>query len=60
MDSEIFDRSIDNTLKIAEKCNLIIDMGKSILPNYPVPANHTVESYLNKIAREGLIIDLVK
>jgi DNA polymerase-3 subunit alpha len=46
--------AIDNTLKIAEKCSLTIPLGKSILPHYPVPPNHTVESYLNKIARKGL------
>jgi DNA polymerase-3 subunit alpha len=46
--------AIDNSLKIAEKCSLQIPLGKSILPHYPVPPNHTAESYLNKIAREGL------
>ena len=54
LDPEMFNRALDNTVHIAEKCNLIIDMGKSILPHYPVPANHTVESYLNKVARECL------
>lgn len=46
--------AIDNTLKVADKCSLNIPMGKSILPHYPVPPNYTPESYLNKIAREGL------
>jgi len=55
LDEEIFNRAIDNTVAVAEKCNIIIEMGKSILPNYPVPATYTSESYLNKIAREGLI-----
>ena len=55
MDEEIFNRAIDNTVKISEKCNLILDMGKSILPNYPIPKNHTVESYLDKIVRENLL-----
>ncbi|OGI23530.1 MAG: DNA polymerase III subunit alpha [Candidatus Melainabacteria bacterium RIFOXYA2_FULL_32_9] len=54
LDPEIFDKAIDNTVEISEKCNLIIDMGKSILPHYPVPPNHTVESYLDQVAREGL------
>lgn len=54
LDEETFEQAIDNTVKIADKCNLIIDMGKSILPQYPVPANHTIESYLDKVAREGL------
>ncbi|MGD9579808.1 MAG: DNA polymerase III subunit alpha [Vampirovibrionia bacterium] len=46
--------AIDNTLKIAEKCSITLPLGKTVLPYYPVPANHTDESYLNKIAREGL------
>ena len=54
LEPEVFEKAIDNTVKIAEKCNLIIDMGKSILPHYPVPPNHTAESYLDKVARDGL------
>lgn len=46
--------AIDNTLKVADKCSLTIPMGKSLLPYYPVPPNHTPETYLNKIARKGL------
>ena len=55
LDEETFNSAIDNTVKISEKCNLILDMGKSILPNYPIPKNHTVESYLDKIVRENLL-----
>ena len=54
MEEETFNRAIDNTVKISEKCNLILDMGKSILPNYPIPKNHTVESYLDKVVRENI------
>lgn len=54
LDDETFDRSIKNSIEVSEKCKLIIEMGKSLLPHYPIPANHTVESYLNKVAREGL------
>lgn len=54
LDEETFETAIENTVKVAEKCNLIIEMGKSVLPHYPVPANHTNESYLSKVAREGL------
>ncbi len=54
LDEDIFEQAIDNTVKIAEKCNLILEMGKSILPYYPIPANHSVESYLDKVVRDGL------
>lgn len=54
LEEDIFNRAIDNTVKISEKCNLILEMGKSILPNYNIPKTHTVESYLDKIVRENL------
>lgn len=54
LDDETFNKSIQNTIDVSEKCKLIIEMGKSLLPDYPIPANHTVESYLNKVARVGL------
>lgn len=54
LDKSLFDKAIENTIKIADKCNLIIDMGKSLLPHYEVPSSHTIESYLNKVARNGL------
>ncbi len=43
-----------NTLEIAQKCNLILDFGRIMLPNYDVPRGHTIESYLNKLAWDGL------
>jgi len=54
LDEEIFNTAIENTVKIADKCNLILNMGESILPNYPIPPNHTIESYLEKVVKEGL------
>lgn len=54
LDSETFDKAIANTVEIAEKCHLIIEMGKSPLPHYEVPKGHTAESYLELKVREGL------
>lgn len=54
MDSETFEQAIKNTVEIAEKCHLIIEMGNSPLPHYDVPKSHTVESYLHFKVREGL------
>lgn len=55
MDSETFEQAIANTVEIAEKCHLIIEMGNSPMPHYDVPKTHTVESYLEQKVREGLI-----
>lgn len=54
LDSETFEKAIANTVEIAEKCHLIIEMGNSPLPRYEVPKTHTVESYLEYKVREGL------
>lgn len=54
LDSETFEKAIRNTVEIAEKCHLIIEMGNSPLPNYDVPKTHTVETYLDFKVREGL------
>ncbi len=53
MDSETFDECIQNTVDIAEKCHLTLELGKSPLPDYKVPANHTIESYLEYLVFEG-------
>ena len=54
MDSAMFDECIQNTVEVAEKCHLILEMGKSPLPHYEVPPGHTVESYLDLKVHEGL------
>jgi DNA polymerase-3 subunit alpha len=46
--------AIDNTLAIAERCNLQIPTGEFHLPQFPVPAGYTLSSYLGEVARNGL------
>ena len=53
MDSETFDRCISNTVKIAEKCEKLC-IGKSPLPNYPVPDGYTNETYLAYLVHCGM------
>ncbi len=43
-----------NTLAVAERCNLTLEFGTFHLPRYVVPDGHTLESYLEHQAREGL------
>jgi DNA polymerase-3 subunit alpha len=43
-----------NTLAVAERCNLTLEFGSFHLPHYVVPTGHTLESYLEQLAREGL------
>jgi len=43
-----------NTLAVAERCNLSLEFGTFHLPRYAVPDGHTLESYLEQLAREGM------
>jgi DNA polymerase III subunit alpha len=45
--------AIANTLRIAERCNLEINMSAFHLPPFDVPQGHTVDSYFEKVVREG-------
>ena len=54
MDTETFNQCIQNTVDIAEKCHLILELGKSPLPDYKVPSGYDNESYLQHLVYEGL------
>ncbi len=54
LDSETFEKAIENTAVIADKCHVIIKMGENILPSFEVPANHTIASYLGYLVRKGI------
>lgn len=54
MDAQTFEECINNTFEIAEKCHLILELGKSPLPDYKVPKNYTLESYLEYLVYEGV------
>ncbi|MBI2063898.1 MAG: DNA polymerase III subunit alpha [Candidatus Yanofskybacteria bacterium] len=46
--------ALENTTKIAERCNVEIELGKSQLPPYPLPAGHDADSYLRELTYAGL------
>ena len=46
--------AIENSIKIAEKCNVEIPIGKWILPIFPLPEGETSESYFATLANKGL------
>ena len=45
---------ITNTKKIASICNVEIELGKVMIPKYPVPAHETERSLLHKKVWQGL------
>ena len=47
--------SCDNTLLIAERCNVTLREGENLLPAFTVPDGHTEDSWLKSEAELGLI-----
>lgn len=47
--------AIENTINIADRCNVEIKLGKWIMPVFDVPKNMTASEYLQKLVEEGLI-----
>ena len=46
--------SCDNTLLIAERCNVTLREGENLLPKFTVPESETEDSWLRKEASKGL------
>ncbi len=47
--------AVENTVKIAEKCNVEFEFGHTILPNYDVPEQYATHyDYLEKLTVDGL------
>ena len=46
--------ALENTHKIAERCNVEIEFGVTKLPKYEVPEGYDSWSYLNKLCYDGL------
>ena len=47
-------QALANTLKIAEQCNLEIELGKVLLPYFAVPNGQTADDYLTSLCEQGL------
>jgi len=45
---------ISNTKKVADACNLEIELGKITLPLFPVPNGKTPDEYLKELCNQGL------
>ena len=46
--------ALDNTVKIAEQCNVEFDFNTIHLPQYEVPKGYTPDSYLRELCFKGL------
>lgn len=61
--SELFadiPEALSNTVQIARRCNVVLELGKPYLPDYPVPAGLTMDEYFRQLSHEGLDQRLIK
>lgn len=49
-----YPEALTNTCRIAERCNVTLDFGNMYLPAFPVPDNHTTDTYLEELCRSKL------
>lgn len=49
-----YEMALDNTLEVADKCNLEIPFGNYLIPEYKTPDNSEDKDYLRKLSFEGL------
>ena len=47
-------QALENTHKVAERCNVEIEFGVTKLPKFDVPEGYTAWEYLNKLCFDGL------
>jgi DNA polymerase-3 subunit alpha len=43
-----------NTIRIAQRCNVIFELGRTCLPDFPIPEGMTTESYFRQVSHKGL------
>ncbi|WNF45600.1 DNA polymerase III subunit alpha [Pseudomonas sp. SG20056] len=46
--------ALENTIEIAKRCNIEVQLGKYFLPDFPVPAGMTMDEYFRQVSFEGL------
>ena len=47
--------ALENTLKIAERCNVKFEFGKYRIPSFPVPDNKNPAEYLKELCYKGIV-----
>jgi len=59
---EIIDRwgktcpeAVRNSRRIADRCNVDLQLGRILIPKFPVPEGETDKSYLDKLVFQGLV-----
>ncbi len=54
METRFTPAQLAKTLEIADSCNLELELGKWVFPNYPLPAGSTYNDELRRLIEEGI------
>ncbi|WP_417660180.1 DNA polymerase III subunit alpha [Pseudomonas sp.] len=46
--------ALQNTIEIAKRCNIDVQLGTYFLPNFPIPDGMTMDEYFRKVSFDGL------
>ena len=46
--------ALENTVEIAKRCNLELELGKNYLPDFPIPDGISMDDYFREESRKGL------
>ncbi len=49
-----YPEALANTVKIAERCNVRLELGKFHMPEYQIPVETTPEAYMEELCRQGI------
>jgi DNA polymerase III subunit alpha len=55
LEDEVIEEAIATTVEVADKIEPYNILGEPRIPDYPVPAGHTADSYLEEVTRLGLL-----
>ncbi len=50
-----FPEAVRNTRRIADRCNVDLQLGRILIPKFPVPEGEDEKSYLDKLVFQGLV-----
>ncbi|PID29307.1 DNA polymerase III subunit alpha [Candidatus Saccharibacteria bacterium] len=49
-------QAVKNTRLVADRCNVTIELGKILIPTFPVPDGETEKSHLDRLVYQGLAV----
>lgn len=52
--------ALQNSVAIAQRCNLTLTLGQARLPEFPTPPGMTIDDYLFELSQEGLNVRLAQ